>query len=58
MLNAAGSGPRTISPPGSPVAVLVIPTDEEAEIARQTAQLLGAGARPSADSAGRPGTGS
>jgi acetate kinase len=58
VLNAAGSGARTISPPGSPVAVLVIPTDEEAEIARQTAQLLAAGARSSADSAGRPGTGS
>jgi acetate kinase len=58
VLNAAGSGARTISPPGSPVAVLVIPTDEEAEIARQTAQLLAAGARSSADDAGRPGTGS
>ncbi|MEO6532292.1 MAG: acetate/propionate family kinase [Pseudolysinimonas sp.] len=39
-LNARGSGPRTLSPPHSAVAVLVIPTDEEAEIARQTAELL------------------
>jgi acetate kinase len=38
--NAAGSGERTISTPGSAVAVLVIPTDEELEIARQTASLL------------------
>ncbi len=35
--NAAhGDGPRTISPAGSAVAVLVIPTNEELEIARQT----------------------
>lgn len=39
-LNARGSGPRTVSPADSTVAVLVIPTDEEAEIARQTAELL------------------
>lgn len=32
--------PRFISPDGSPVAVLVIPTNEELEIARQTAQLV------------------
>ncbi len=39
--NAAGEdGPRTISPAGSPVAVLVIPTDEELEIAHQTARLV------------------
>lgn len=31
---------RYISPEGSPVAVLVIPTNEELEIARQTAALL------------------
>ena len=36
---------RVISPDGSPVTVLVVPTDEELEIARQTAALLdGAGA--------------
>lgn len=38
--NAAGSGERTISASSSAVAVLVIPTDEELEIARQTASLL------------------
>jgi acetate kinase len=38
-LNAAG-GP-CISPPGSPVAVLVIPTDEELEMATQAAALVG-----------------
>ncbi|MCU1533804.1 MAG: acetate kinase [Glaciihabitans sp.] len=32
--------PRFISPEGSPVAVLVVPTNEELEIARQTAALL------------------
>ncbi|WP_213816875.1 acetate/propionate family kinase [Glaciihabitans sp. dw_435] len=32
---------RYISPDGSPVAVLVIPTNEELEIARQTAALVG-----------------
>jgi acetate kinase len=32
---------RRISPDGSPVEVLVIPTNEELEIARQTAALLG-----------------
>jgi acetate kinase len=36
--NAAG-GP-VISPPGSPVCVLVIPTDEELEMATQAAELL------------------
>jgi acetate kinase len=40
--NAARSRePRSISPAGSPVAVLVIPTDEELEIARQTSRLVG-----------------
>jgi acetate kinase len=39
--NAARSdAPRTISPAGSPVTVLVVPTDEELEIAQQTARLL------------------
>ena len=33
---------RVISPDGSPVTVLVVPTNEELEIARQTATLLGA----------------
>jgi acetate kinase len=35
--NGTGTGPRRISPDGSPVEVLVIPTDEELEIAEQTA---------------------
>jgi acetate kinase len=35
----AGSGARVISPAGAPVAVLVVPTDEELEIARQTADF-------------------
>ena len=30
---AAGDGPRVISPEGSPVTVLVVPTDEELAIA-------------------------
>ena len=34
------SAPRFISPDGSPVAVLVIPTNEELEIARQVSALL------------------
>ena len=38
---ARADGPRTISPAGSPVAVLVVPTDEELEIAQQTARLAG-----------------
>jgi acetate kinase len=38
---ARGGASRSISPPGSAVAVLVIPTDEEFEIAQQTARLLG-----------------
>jgi acetate kinase len=36
----AGSGARVISPEGAPVAVVVVPTDEELEIARQTAALV------------------
>ncbi|MFI9591642.1 acetate/propionate family kinase [Nonomuraea sp. NPDC052265] len=40
-LNAAGSGEeRAVSPPGAEVAVLVIPTDEEWEIARQSLEVL------------------
>ncbi|WP_440312024.1 acetate/propionate family kinase [Leucobacter chromiireducens] len=44
-LNAAASGasePRRISAPDSRVEILVVPTDEEAEIARQTWGLVGA----------------
>jgi acetate kinase len=36
----ASKAPRLISPEGAPVAVLVIPTNEELEIARQTASVL------------------
>ncbi len=46
-LNEAASGvaePRRISTPDSRVAVLVVPTDEEAEIARQTWGLVGVAA--------------
>ena len=39
--NSAGSGIRRISTDDSPVAVLVVPTDEESEIARQTLAVLG-----------------
>jgi acetate kinase len=42
--HAPGRGPRRISPDGAEVTVLVVPTDEEREIARQTAAVLG-GAR-------------
>jgi acetate kinase len=38
--NRAGDGERAISPPGAEVAVLVIPTDEEWEIARQAMELI------------------
>ena len=38
---ADGGGARVISPDGSPVAVCVVPTDEELAIARETAELLG-----------------
>jgi acetate kinase len=34
------TGERAVSPPGAEVPVLVIPTDEEQEIARQTLALL------------------
>ncbi len=37
---AAASGARVISPDGAPVTVLVVPTDEEIAIARQTLALL------------------
>ncbi|WP_433444126.1 acetate/propionate family kinase [Nonomuraea sp. CA-141351] len=41
-LNAAASpDERAVSPPGAEVAVLVIPTDEEWEIARQAVALIG-----------------
>ncbi len=36
----ASKAPRFISPEGAPVAVLVVPTNEELEIARQTASVL------------------
>jgi acetate kinase len=44
--NEAGDaqGERCISPEGAPVAVLVIPTDEEGEIARQTLAAVSGGA--------------
>ncbi len=38
--SAEVSGPRYVSPEGTPTAVLVIPTDEEAEIARLTYDCL------------------
>ena len=37
---AEADGPRRISPDGAPVAVLVVPTDEERAIARQAASLI------------------
>jgi len=37
---APGSGPRRISPAGSPVEVLVVPTDEEWQIARETVEAV------------------
>jgi acetate kinase len=39
--SARGVGARVISAEGSPVAVLVVPTNEELEIARQTAAHVG-----------------
>jgi len=48
---APGRGERIISPDGPPVAVLVVPTDEEREIARQAAEVVRRDAR-SARSAG------
>jgi acetate kinase len=41
-LNAGrASGGRIISPPDSPVSVLVVPTDEELQIARETVAAIG-----------------
>jgi acetate kinase len=37
---ARGDGPRLISPPHAPVAVAVVPTDEELEIAARTYELV------------------
>ncbi|MCK8608065.1 acetate/propionate family kinase [Agromyces sp. C10] len=39
--NAARGGARRISPDGAGVEVLVVPTDEELEIARQTVEVVG-----------------
>jgi len=38
---ARGGGARLISPEGARVAVAVVPTDEEMEIAQQTYALVG-----------------
>jgi acetate kinase len=38
--NAAGDGPRVISPDGARVSVCVVPTDEELAIAEEVASLL------------------
>ena len=38
--NKTGGGIREISPPGSPVKVLVVPTNEELEIAQETKKVL------------------
>ena len=47
-LNAARSAePRVISPPDAPAAVLVVPTREELEIARQTYRLVSPRGMPS-----------
>jgi acetate kinase len=43
---APGSAPRTISTDDSAVAVLVVPTDEEGEIARQARALMTGGVPP------------
>jgi acetate kinase len=52
-LNAgAASGERAVSPPGAEVQVLVVPTDEEWEIARQTLTRLTSAPPPPA----HPGT--
>ncbi len=40
---AAGEGARRISPPGRSPAVLVVPTDEELQIAREAAEVLRGG---------------
>ncbi|QYC41260.1 Acetate kinase [Nonomuraea coxensis DSM 45129] len=43
-LNAAGDGERAVSAPGAEVPVLVVPTDEEWEIAHQALTLISGGA--------------
>ena len=52
---AAGDEPRVVSPDGAPVAVLVVPTDEELEMATQAAALV-TGRAPGTD-ARRPAAG-
>jgi acetate kinase len=53
---AASRAPRVVSPDGGPVAVLVVPTDEELEMATQAAALVYSTARASrrATSSGSP----
>jgi acetate kinase len=41
----AGGTARVVSPDGAAVAVLVVPTDEEREIATQTLEVVEAGPR-------------
>ncbi|MEV4904974.1 acetate kinase [Streptomyces albidoflavus] len=56
-LNAVRSGvPRLISPGSSRVAVAVVPTDEELEIAEQTYALVGPDTRPAPEGADSPVT--
>jgi acetate kinase len=43
---AADQHERFVSPVGAEIPVLVVPTDEEAEISRQTLALLGRERRP------------
>jgi acetate kinase len=43
--NGSGDGARRISPPGAPVAVCVVPTDEELAIAQDVQSLLGGATR-------------
>ena len=50
---ADAPGPRRISPDGAPVAVLVVPTDEEREIATQTLAAVDAAGAGSARGATR-----
>ena len=45
---APGDGPRVVSPDGAATTVLVVPTDEEWEIARQVTALLAESAPPHA----------
>jgi len=54
--NAAGRGPRDLATPDSPKRILVIPTDEELMIARDTARLAAeARSRSSVNPVGRHG---